>query len=119
MLVCDIDRQRLDKLASKLCEHRNQGLPIEHGKAHFEVLESGVLFTKSFFKLDSGHPDYSKDVAKVEFDPDEHTWQLFVNKRQKESLSKVWHPHPVVPHSRDLSQVFSVIESDQENCIWY
>ncbi len=119
MLVCDIDRQRLENMASKLCEHRNQGLAIEHGTAHFELMESGVLFTKFFFKLDSGHPDYSKDVAKLEFDPDENIWQLFVNNRQKQSLSKVWHPHPEMPRSRDLFKVFSVIESDQENCIWY
>lgn len=119
MLVCDVDRQRLEKLAHRLCIHRNQGLPIEHGKASFQVIESGVVFSKAFFKLDSVGEDYSIQVAKLEFDPESKLWKLYVNEREDESLVKLWQPHPLLAFDKDISKLISVVESDHENCIWF
>jgi len=119
MLVCDIDRQRLEKLAAKLCEQRNKGLPIEHGKASYQIIDSGVVFSKAFFKLDSNKADYSTPVAKVELDPLAKSWNLYIYKREEVSLRKIWQSHPVLSHHRDFAKLIAAIEDDSEDCIWY
>ncbi|USD66883.1 DUF3024 domain-containing protein [Vibrio sp. SCSIO 43136] len=119
MVVTELVHQRLEKLAHKLCERRNQSVPVEHGKAYCEMIESGVVFTKEFFLLDSSKPNYSSQVAKIEFEPNDQCWHLYIARRDQSGFQKVWSAHPSLAQESEFDPLLEVVEHDKEDFIWY
>ncbi len=108
-------QKQIEHQAQMACQERNQGLPIEHGKACFETLANGVAFIKQHYLLDSNQCSYSSSVAKVIWDEKQQYWLFFVPHPQDKHH---WRPYPTLASSAELSLIMREVTRDPLALIW-
>ncbi|WP_260261762.1 DUF3024 domain-containing protein [Vibrio intestinalis] len=108
-------QKQVEHRALFVCQHRNQGLPPEMGKANFEPVENGVIFIKQHYLLDSNHCDYMRSVAKIVWDHDEETWLLLIT---DDEANESWKPYPYLTKSGDLTAIMREVEKDPKEIFW-
>ncbi|GAL17398.1 hypothetical protein JCM19235_5947 [Vibrio maritimus] len=79
------------------------------------MLEQGVVFSKAHYLLDSTSSSYTSAVAKVELDPNDQNWLVFV---PDEEDGETWIPYPFLGKSSDLTAVMREIEKDPKAYFW-
>ena len=115
MRLVSILQKQVESRAQVICSQRNTNVPAELGKASYEVTESGVVFIKQHFLLDSAHCDYMLPVAKVTWSQDQHVWLLLIPEKTTEPL---WIPYPYLAQSSDLTAIMREIGKDPKSVFW-
>ncbi|GAA5644964.1 MULTISPECIES: DUF3024 domain-containing protein [Vibrio] len=115
MSLVNLLQRQVETRAQVVCQNRNQSLPVELGKASFEVLDNGVVFVKQHYLLDSSHCDYFNPVARVLWDEEQQRWNLSVI--QEEGCDD-WVPYPYLAFSNDLTALMREIEKDPKSLFW-
>lgn len=117
MTLSEIEKHQLIKSASQVCNARNSNVSVDIGKAEFELVENGVEFYHSQFKLDSNHCEYRYLVAKIV--RMEQAWQLMVAHRDEHNIFEKWHAYPQdATKGHQLYQLMHEIEHDPLELIW-
>lgn len=111
-------RCRLKRGAEEVCTHRNTSLPVELGKAVYELTSLGLTFSKAHFRLDSMHCDFFSVVVKVEYVEEENIWKVQIPNSESVDSQFQWVPYPFLPQSGDLTAVFREIEKDPKSYFW-
>lgn len=114
MSVVSLLQRQVESRAQLICRQRNQGVPVELGKASYEATHNGVVFFKQHFLLDSAHCDYVNQIAKVEWCPKNRKWQLFMPDETQQS----WLPYPFLASSTDLTAIMREIDKDPKEMFW-
>lgn len=108
-------QKQVESRAQIICQQRNQSTPAELGKASYETLPNGVIFSKQHFLLDSNHCDYTTSVAKVIWSDEDKKWQLF---QLCETDSDTWIPYPFLASSSDLTAIMREVAKDPKTIFW-
>ncbi|WP_428773508.1 DUF3024 domain-containing protein [Vibrio sp.] len=117
MSLISLLQKQVESRAGSVCETRNQSLPVELGKAIYEVRDKGVVFFQQHYLLDSSHCDYTSYVAKVEWDEVEKCWQLSIPDLEHQQ-ENAWLPYPYLPQSNDLTAIMREISKDPKQLFW-
>ncbi|WP_117234076.1 DUF3024 domain-containing protein [Vibrio maerlii] len=117
-LLPEIVRIRLTRQSEALCESRNANLPAELGKAQFDTLSDGVMFSKAHYLCDSMHVDYVSPVAKVTWVAELNRWRIYMPQSLDNSEKVVWVTYPFLPTSDELSIVLHELEKDPQESFW-
>ncbi|WP_159651324.1 DUF3024 domain-containing protein [Vibrio atypicus] len=115
MAVVSLLQKQVESRAQLICRQRNQSMPAELGKASYETIGNGVVFIKQHFLLDSSHCDYMMPVAKVEWDANTNSWQLFM---PDDAVLENWLPYPFLACSSDLTAIMREIDKDPKAMFW-
>lgn len=113
-LVSLLQRQ-VESRAELICKQRNQSTPAELGKASFEAISNGVVFSKQHFLLDSSHCHYMNPIAKVAWNHEINQWQLFM---PHDANNDQWIPYPYLAQSVDLTAIMREIDKDPKAIFW-
>lgn len=117
MELSELEQHQLVKLASDVCHSRNHNVCVDLGKAEFELVDSGIQFYHTKFKLDSKQADYRYLVAKILFRDEQ--WTLLVAHRDQYEMFEGWHTHPTLERvGNQLHQLFVEVEQDPQGLIW-
>ncbi|PMG91718.1 hypothetical protein BCS96_10635 [Vibrio breoganii] len=117
MELSELEQHQLVKFASDACHSRNHSVSVDLGKAEFELVENGVQFYHSQFKLDSKHADYRYLVAKILLRDEK--WTLLVAHRDQYEMFEGWHTHPSIERlGNQLHPLFEEVEQDPQGLIW-
>jgi hypothetical protein len=108
-------QKQVESRAQIICQQRNQSTPAELGKASYESLPNGVIFSKQHFLLDSSHCDYTTHVAKVQWNEELSQWQLF---KPSETDTEIWLPYPFLASSSDLTAIMREVAKDPKAMFW-
>ncbi|CAM3049537.1 DUF3024 domain-containing protein [Vibrio rarus] len=122
MALSEIEQHQLIKLAGDTCQSRNHSVCVELAKAEFELVDNGIEFYHSCFKLDSSQADYRYLVAKIVCLDTQ--WHLLVAHRDPYEMFEGWHAYPARLHANEsslgnpLHRLMKEVEQDPQGLIW-
>ncbi|MFC1235528.1 DUF3024 domain-containing protein [Vibrio sp. DW001] len=119
MHISEIEQFRLEKAVRAMCSSRNQSILAEMGKVQYEIYSEGVMFSKLCFLLDSSHVNDEFPIAKLEYDSNKNTWQLFLAESEEGSTElEAWVPYPKLQPQSEFARLLDEIELDPHQIIW-
>lgn len=119
MYISEIEQFRLEKAARTMCLRRNQNIAAEMGKVQYEMYSHGVLFSRLSFLLDSAHTNAERLIAKLEYDPNNNQWQIFLADREEDGSDvTLWQSYIHTQPHRDFLTMLHELETDPHNIIW-
>lgn len=109
----DFEHFRLTQTLTQFCHQRNCNMPCNVSNIQFRIEEYSVYLTQASLAVDSIHPQYWEDFAKITYDKESKLWFL-----QWLDEHGVWENYHPMHKSTDIKLILEEITRDPQQLFW-